>query len=253
MRCLYCNNHHYSASCEKVTNPRDRRSILIEANCCFLKCLSPGHQIKECTYPRNCRICGGVSHHQSVCFGYRHIQQTQNETAPINDGESGALGSTVNATSSTKAKGRILFDNGSQQSYVTDNLKSKLGLKPTSSGTLHLNTIGENAYRKQKCQVVTLPLRNNKNEYLEISALNFLVISSPLSMSVDINKYPHLQDLELADHSKSQDSIDIFIESDHYWDIITGKSICGEFGPTVIHSKVWMASLWTDQHVQLSE
>ena len=32
---------------------------------------------------------------------------------------------------------RILFDNGSQQSYVTDNLKSKFGLKPLSSETLH--------------------------------------------------------------------------------------------------------------------
>ena len=69
MRCVYCNDLHYSASCDKVTNVKDRRSILIETNRCF-KCLSRGHQIEECTYPRNCRLCGGVSHHQSVCFGY---------------------------------------------------------------------------------------------------------------------------------------------------------------------------------------
>ena len=31
---------------------------------------------------------------------------------------------------------RILFDSGSQQSYITDNLKSKLGLKSTSTETL---------------------------------------------------------------------------------------------------------------------
>ena len=175
------------------------------------------------------------------------------------------MGSTVTATSSIEAKGsillqtataiatnedrsksvpvRILFDNGSQRSYVTDNLKSKLGLKPTSSETLHLNTFGENAYRKQKCHVVTLPLRNNKNEYLEISALNFPVICSPLPKSVDVNKYPHLQDLELADRSESQDSIDILIGSDHYWDIVTGESIRGEYGPSAINSKFgWLLS-----------
>ena len=53
---------------------------------------------------------------------------------------------------------RILFDNGSQRSYVTDHIKAKLGLIAMSTETLHLNTFGENAYRKQKCQVVTLAL-----------------------------------------------------------------------------------------------
>ena len=270
-RCVYCNELHYSASCEKVVNPRDRRNILIEAKRCF-KCLFPGHQVKDCTNSRNCRNCGG-RHHQSVCFSYFgaresppvHPPRTRNEPGLINDGESGALGSTVTATSSTKAKGsvllqtataiatnedrsksvpvRILFDNGSQRSYVTNNLKSKLGLKPTSSETLHLNTFGERAYRKQSCEVVTLPLQNKRNEYLEISALNFPVICSPLPKSVDIDDYPHLQGLELADSSESQCGIDILIGSDHYWDIVTGESIRGNFGPTAINSKFgWLLS-----------
>ena len=270
-RCVYCNELHYSASCEKVVNPRDRRNILIEAKRCF-KCLFPGHQVKDCTNSRNCRNCGG-RHHQSVCFSHFgaresppvHPPRTRNEPGLINDGESGALGSTVTATSSTKAKGsvllqtataiatnedrsksvpvRILFDNGSQRSYVTNNLKSKLGLKPTSSETLHLNTFGERAYRKQSCEVVTLPLRNKRNEYLEISALNFPVICSPLPKSVDIDDYPHLQGLELADSSESQCGIDILIGSDHYWDIVTGESIRGNFGPTAINSKFgWLLS-----------
>ena len=110
-------------------------------------------------------------------------------------------------------------------------------MKPSSSETLNLNTFGENAYRKQKCQVVTLPLQNNENEYLEIQALNFPVICSPLPKSVDINNYPHLQDLELAYRSESQGSIDILIGSDHYWDFVTGESIRGESGPTAVKSK----------------
>ncbi|PFX29435.1 Exonuclease [Stylophora pistillata] len=147
---------------------------------------------------------------------------------------------------------RILFDNGSQRSYVTDHIKAKLGLTATSNETLHLNTFGENAYRKQKCQVVTLPLRSNKDEYVEISVLNFPVICSPLPKRIDVSKYPHLIDLDLADRSAFDlDSIEILIGSDYYWDIVTGESIRGEFGPTAINSKFgWLLSGATEeQHV----
>ena len=266
-RCVYCNDLHYSASCTKVVDPRNRRDILIEAKRCF-KCLYPDHRVKDCTSTKNCRHCGG-RHHQSICFGT--IQDVQpprpppNELGQINKEERGASGGTITAISSTKAKGsillqtataiatnedgsrslpvRILFDNGSQRSYVTDNLKSKLCLKPMSSETLHLNTFGENVYRKQRCQVITLPLRNKQNEYLEITALNFPVICSPLPKRVDINDYPHLQGLELADSSESQCGIDILIGSDHYWDIVTGETIRGNSGPTAISSKFgWLLS-----------
>lgn len=138
---------------------------------------------------------------------------------------------------------RILFDNGSQRSYVTDNLKSKLCLKPMSSETLHLNTFGENVYRKQKGQVVTLLLRNKQNKYLEITALNFPVICSPLPKREDINDYPNLEGLELADSSESQCGIDFLIGSDHYWDLVTGETIRGNSGPTTINSKFgWLLS-----------
>ena len=130
---------------------------------------------------------------------------------------------TAIATNEDRSKSvpvRILFDNGSQRSYVIDHIKAKLGLTATATETLHLNTFGENAYRKQKCQVVTLPLRSSKDEYVEISALNFPVICSPLPKRIDVTKYPHLADLDLADSSAiDQDSIDILIGSDYYWRI----------------------------------
>ena len=112
-----------------------------------------------------------------------------------------------------------------------------------SSETLHLNSFGENFYWKQRCQVVNLPLRNKQNEYLEITALNFPVICSPLPKRVDINDYPHLQGLELADSSESQCGIEILIGSDHYWDIVTGETIRGHYGPTAINIKFgWLFS-----------
>ena len=278
-KCVYCSGRHYSASCDKVTDINARRDILRRDKRCFM-CLKRGHLVEHCD--KSCRICKR-RHHQSICQEKSPCDPPNSYTPTEEQGfsnrnneEASGLGSaTTTATSSTKGtKGsillqtataiatsedgsksipvRILFDNGSQRSYVTDRIKAKLGLTATSTETLHLNTFGENAYRKQKCQVFTLPLRSSKDEFVEISALNFPVICSPLPKRIDVTKYPHLTDLDLADSPANEhDSIDILIGSDYYWDIVTGESIRGEFGPTAINSKFgWLLSGPTgEQHV----
>lgn len=76
-----------------------------------------------------------------------------------------------------------------------------------------------------------------------ISALSFPVICTPLSTKIEVDNYPHLLGLELADSSDSNDPIDVLIGSDHYWDIIRGDTIRGEFGPVAIDSKFgWLLS-----------
>ena len=107
-----------------------------------------------------------------------------------------------------------------------------------------LNTFGDGNYRKQKCEVLSLPLRDiNNDEIAAITVLSSPVICSPLNMTVEVSKYPHLQGLQLADSSKSHKSIDVLIGSDYYWDFVTGDTVCGEFGPTAINSKFgWLVS-----------
>ena len=184
----------------------------------------------------------------------------------IAQAESAATSETSTITASAKSKGsvllqtataeatnqdgskstsiKILFDSGSQRSYVTENLKTRLGLKSTKTDTLHLNTFGDDNYRKQKCEVLSLPLRDiNNDEIAAITVLSSPVICSPLNMTVEVSKYPHLQGLQLVDSSKSHKSIDVLIGSDYYWDFVTGDTVCGEFGPTAINSKFgWLVS-----------
>ena len=124
-----------------------------------------------------------------------------------------------------------------------DGVRRKLGLKSANIETLHLNTFGDGTYRKQRCEVVTLPIRTIENEYVAITALNFPIICSPLTERVNLQDHPHLEELELADSAESPDSIDILIGSDHYWDFVTGETIRGEFGPTAVRSKLgWLLS-----------
>ena len=51
--------------------------------------------------------------------------------------------------------------------------------------------------------------------------------------------------MDLADFNQeeSDDSIDVLVGADHYWDLVTGDVVKGEDGPTAIDSKLgWLLS-----------
>ena len=97
-----------------------------------------------------------------------------------------ATATAVNDDGSRSTNVRILFDMGSQRSYMMNSLKTRLGLKPVKTETLHLNTFGEKGYRNQRCDVVALNLKTKTNDLIGISALNYPVICSPLPGKVNI-------------------------------------------------------------------
>ena len=47
----------------------------------------------------------------------------------------------------------------------------------------------------------------------------------------------------MADYSDSEDSIDVLIGPDYYWDFVTSEIVRGDFGPTAVNSKFgWLLS-----------
>lgn len=87
---------------------------------------------------------------QTVNTATVQVRQTTTATTSANmKGKVMLQTATATATdqSGTKCtKVKILFDSGSQRSYVTDNLKSRLNLKPKKTEMLQLNTFGERNY-----------------------------------------------------------------------------------------------------------
>ena len=273
VKCVYCGGLHYSASCESVSDPQSRIEILKRDRRCFV-CLRRDHQSGSCS--KNCRRCHG-NHHQSICrqsiskqhdpsAPNRNSQETHNTTLVSHATENPQLVQTT-TTASSGTKGavllqtaravaynedgtkstnvRILFDNGSQRSYVTNTLKSRLSLEPLRKETLHLNTFGEQRYRTQDCDVVNVRLGGPGCEEIEICALGFPVICSSLPNKIDVSKFPHLHGLELAEEfdESGDESIDILIGSDYYWNIVSGETVHGESGPTAVKSKLgWLLS-----------
>ena len=96
----------------------------------------------------------------------------------------------------------MLLDDGSQKSYITNSLKTRLKLKPVKKQTVYLNTFGSDHYQKHVLDVVKLKLKGQFNGYwneIEVSALCVPEICTSLPASVDLEKYAYLQGYELAD------------------------------------------------------
>ena len=257
--CVYCNGEHYSASCERIKDISQRVSILKQKGKCFV-CLRYGHRKNQCRLNKLCKHCRG-KHHQSIC---------EHESRPKQDQQSNEMENTTSASTLTRSKGKsvvllqtaktmafkngeakgisvhILLDNGSQQSYITESLKTRLKLEPVKQKTLHLNTFGGEKVSKNGCSLVKFYLLCKEGKRIEIQALSFPKICTPLPAQIDLSDYPHLEDLELADplDSESQvEPVDILIGSDMYWEIVNGDVIRENTGPIAVSSKFgWVIS-----------
>ena len=140
---------------------------------------------------------------------------------------------------------RVLFDTGSQLSYITERLQDQLHLKPVKIEKLHLNTFGTHSYKTQACNVVKLYLQATRGgERFGVSSLTSPVICSPLPSAVQVERYPHLCGLQLADdYSVTPGEIDVLIGSNLYWSIVASDIIRGDHGPVAVNSKLgWLLS-----------
>ena len=126
---------------------------------------------------------------------------------------------------------------------MTNDLKLRLNLRPINTETLHSNTFRGSKFRTQSCEVLKLRLKKHEGEEIELTALNFPTICSPLPSKVRVD-YPHLEDLQLVDDlDDSNGRINVLIGVDNYWNLVSGETVKGEDGPTAVSSKFgWLLS-----------
>eukprot|EP00795_Rhopilema_esculentum_P014774 gene14774-biopygen4485 len=113
--------------CKEVTDLRQRKAILQAAKRCF-KCLRVGHVSKDCSFNRKCFNCNG-NHNSALCNKDEQELRQESSVAMSNVKEkTNVMLQTATAIAygedrSKKVTVSILFDNGSQKSFISEELK----------------------------------------------------------------------------------------------------------------------------------
>ena len=97
---------------------------------------------------------------------------------------------------------RILFDSGSQRSYITEHAREKLGVPAVKPEKLLIRTFGQENEQLRTSEVIGLSVRGlDKNESIPVTAYTILLVCTPLqdqSIEVAQQMYEHLVDLDFA-------------------------------------------------------
>ena len=258
IRCYFCSGNHYASDCKAIVDVKQRKGCLLQDGRCF-SCLRTGHVAKACPRAWFCNFCRG-KHNSAICE--RKLGKKGTDKEPVTSSVTAtskemkksptvllqtARTIAINPIDGKRCKIRLSLDNGSQRSYVTDDVVQKLQLKCDRKEILKLNTFGNVEFNVKNCKLVSFNIALKGGQVVVVKALSYPQICSPLPTRVDVNSFPHLQGLELADDVDvdSSDAIDLLIGADLYYSIVLGNVIkgTGENGPVAVESKLgWVLS-----------
>lgn len=182
--CAFCDQAHSPTSCTVVTGAEARKKLLRNSGRCF-NCLRKNHLFRNCRSKSTCRNCKG-KHHTSICEKDTASKEekgaTESQPPKLNPGAepftlpekttlttcSSPGGTVLLQTARTsiynplkpqeKVKVRMLFDSGSQNSYLTERVRKSLRLEPTGGQTLSIAAFGATKEQAQVCPIVSVGL-----------------------------------------------------------------------------------------------
>ena len=176
--CVFCAKGHPSFKCRKVTNVKSRVDILRRNRKCFV-CLGAGHQKRDCKARYICKNCNG-RHHIAICFGKEgkeaegktdfgdKIDIPQNLVMSTKAEHDAILLQTATAQvqdscEKNRAKVKLLFDSGSQRSFITGDLRARLNLETERTEKVVIKTFGEgDSNTVSKLPMTCRPENNSK-------------------------------------------------------------------------------------------
>ena len=258
--CSYCKGDHKSLNCNIVTDIKARKAHLREKNKCF-NCLDESHYVKECYSKYVCFNCKG-RHHVSICptlksnnpLAQKQLtanvdkglpgQQTSDETLRRTTTSSMVISLQDNTLLQTAEArimnvdgnrctqtARILFDNCSQKSFITEDLRRRLKLNPIRREKLSIKAFGSTEETFETLNVVRVNIGSLcGGGYRVVEVYAVPKICSPVSsqrIEGAVEKYPLLKELQLADQKihLHEKEVNILIGADHYWSFATGRIV----------------------------
>lgn len=237
-KCVFCEGCHWSDKCPVITDVASRKECLKKSNRCFL-CFRENHKQNQCQKKKPCFYCRGI-HNSALCFQknkkkgdspgtekepsqvthQNHVQNNSNnvflQTADV---------MLKNPTTDQSVQVQVLFDGGSQRTYISDRARRMLNLNTEITEEINISTFSNrNVISKTADRVKLSAVTRDKNT-ISFSALSVPIICLPIKSQPVNSAKQKFTDLKETDFASSGvgNEIDLLIGSDMYWDIVTGK------------------------------
>ncbi|XP_071127724.1 uncharacterized protein [Mytilus edulis] len=256
--CIFCQNLHDPAKCPNVTDHDTRLSIVKEKKLCF-NCLG-SHRSVDCKSKYRCRQCH-QKHHTSLCHGNICTNdQLMSVNAVVDDSENTLIAASFHSSEEKSRSNvllktavapvggnryvdtHILFDEGAQRSFVTEELASKIDLEILGTETIHLSAFESTDSKVRHLSRARVYVESINRTKIPVEVLVVPNIASPLSNYIGngIREFKYLKGLRLA-HPFTEDNssfeISLLIGADFYWDFVEDTILRGN-GPTAVKSKL---------------
>ena len=141
----------------------------------------------------------------------------------------------------TSAVANVLFDEGAQRSFISQQLADVLHLTPSRQETITLAAFGANTMTPQSLGAASIKVVAKTGELIPLSVLIVPKIAAPLQTvsHLQLHRLPYLQGLALACPiiADKPFEISLLIGVDHYWKFV-GDQITRGDGPTAVESKL---------------
>ena len=242
--CVVCAQPHRLYNCDtfKRMRPDERFNVARQCKLCF-NCLLPNHCSNACRKQSVCPVPGCGRKHSKFLHVYRdNVDPVTNAGYHSNDNDSNQLGvasnMSVNRTCSSvylpivpviindQCKVYALLDTGSTNTFVTQQLATKLKLKGKEV-SYSMSTLGHSSEVSSKTVSINVT-SVDANEKLK--ADNVLIVGSiPVrypTNSVDINVCPHLADLPMS-RVGNDVRVDVLIGMDNAFAVMPLEVRCG--------------------------
>ena len=251
IKCAFCDGGHRSNDCTTYSDADSRMKVVKDKRLCF-NCLGK-HPVAKCSSSNRCLKCRR-KHHTTICNSRPAGNQpeslpTSSETAVLHSNTTlpdkevllKTAIATVTSQSHVQTTANILFDEGAQKSFITEQLATQLNLKKETTETIYLSSFGSTTNKLQQVDVATVHAVTDDRQTIPVRVLIVPTISTPINNKLQhaVSKYPYLRGLKLA-HPGTADSsftISMLIGADFYWDLVEDHVVRGN-GPTAMKSKL---------------
>ena len=258
-KCHFCKNSHWSDECEVFQTVSDRKTRV--KGHCFV-CLRGGH-FAECNVNRPCVYCKKLGiHHRSLCpnhfpsgDGLRQQSSTTSENQTVVQSTQRtsegavlvpytAVGDTTSClaadelvlmqTASVKlqnllcnrsTQARLLFDCGSQRTYITQQTAHKLDLVITKTEKLSVCTFGSKTTKHLVTGTsdILIQLKNGTLFKMKVNIVPRIsgTISRAAIGAGKLKKVVNIFDLaDSIPYEEESSTIDILLGNDYYLDLV---------------------------------